>query len=150
MFDLKAFAAEEYRRREAHQLQGIACRQQTRARAEEALRPWAAMALRLAAAEIIKAEWLWGDGTPPCWHHVYPDDLRINDISRMVAAEAAQAAQKAIAAHRQRPTDRALESRAAGLARLAAHFAALANLPPPDVFAPEPTASAPQPEGLAA
>jgi hypothetical protein len=134
-FDLRTFAAQEYRLREAHQQQGIARGKQTRARAEQELRPWAAMALRLAAADIIKADWLFDDGTPPCWHHIYPDDRRISDISREIAIEAATAARKAVQRHRANPADHALETRAAGLIRLACHFATLGGLPTPQPFA---------------
>lgn len=142
MFDLPAFAAEEYQRRADHQLAGIRMRRQTRTAAEQALAPWAAMALRLGAdlgAQIVPL----CDGTPPSWHHLFPDGQPIHAISRQIAQEAIHAAQKALAASRARPEDTALQTRAAGLIRLAAHFAPLGGLPLAAVLAePEPQRAA--------
>jgi hypothetical protein len=141
MFDLPAFAAEEYQRRADHQLAGIRMRRQTRTAAEQALAPWAAMALRLGAPvpHIVPLS----DGTPPSWHHLSGHDQPIHAFSRQIAQEAIHAAQKALAASKARPDDNALQTRAAGLLRLAAHFAPLGGLPLAAVLAePEPERAA--------
>lgn len=139
-FDLPAFAAQEFALRADHHRKGIALRKQTAEQATIALRPWAAMALHL-RAPIAPASWHWADGTPPHWHHVYPEDMRITHMQRNMATEAATAAQLAVQRHRERPADKALEARAFGLIRLACHFAPLAGLPIPQPFAEAPTES---------
>lgn len=137
-FDLVGFAAEEFHRRADHQRKGLALRRLTDEQANAQLRPWAAMALRLGAALAPRnpgASWHWADGTPPYWHHVYPDDMPIPAMQRDMATEAARAARLAVQRHRERPEDHALETRAFGLIRLACHFAPLAGLPIPQPFA---------------